>query len=51
MEELSKYQDNLEKLIQKSELETQELFKSHDDDFKKQKGRVEHLEMKMKEQG
>lgn len=49
MEELSKYQDNLEKLIQKSEQETQSLFQTHDDDFRKQKNRLETLDSRLKE--
>jgi len=49
MEELTKYQDNLEKLIQKSEAESQDLFKNHDDDIKKQKSRTDSLDSKLKE--
>jgi len=44
MEELTKYQDNFENLIQKSEQDAQRLFKTQDENLKKQKSRTDALD-------
>ena len=49
MEELSKYQDNLEKLVQKSEQESHSLIKTNEDAIAKQATHSDRLAQSLEE--